>query len=273
MMEDYNSILYSITAGYAQSLAPKAQVFCPSCPVKYTCVMIRALQTSWVFFGDLCPNKGNRIGLIQTSTSSGSCSEDSDTCGPFTVMHTAEQTDGACLTSILTATASAELDALSFECVANDVDGNVTATAGKAVILLAGLKFKTPVNTIFFKNIDLPVVPVFKSLVCTPVNMTSVTVAIGWGDPQDDTIDSYTLTAQGPVGDCTPESPCQLTSLERERDFVLEFGESYAFTVSATNCQSSSCGEAQSSEDAEITVNLLAPGKMLCCLKIIHMIT
>ena len=72
-----------------------------------------------------------------------------------------------------------------------------------------------------------------------------------------DVVDGYTLTAQGPVGDCTPESPCQLTSLER--DFVLEFGESYTFTVSATNCQSSSCGEAQSSED-ETTVSLSDPG-------------
>ena len=75
-----------------------------------------------------------------------------------------------------------------------------------------------------------------------------------------DVVDGYTLAAQGPVGDCTPESPCQLTSLEREHDFVLEFGESYTFTVSATNCQSSSCGEAQTSED-EITVNLSYPGR------------
>ena len=102
---------------------------------------------------------------------------------------------------------------------------------------------------------------------CTPtVNSTSVGVAVSWSEPLDDggtTVDSYTLTAQGPVGDCTPESPCQLTSLEREPDFVLEFGESYTFTVSATNCQSSSCGEAQTSEDAEITVNLSDPGTSL----------
>ena len=116
--------------------------------------------------------------------------------------------------------------------------------------------------TYIYVSTGPPSTPTLHSPVCTPINSTSVGVAVSWSGPlyMYDVVDGYTLTAQGPVGDCTPESPCQLTSLERERDFVLEFGESYVFTVSATNCQSSSCGEAQTSEDAETTVNLSHPG-------------